>query len=106
MSKYALITDYLVRFLDDEVRKTGLKKVVLGLSGGTSFIKPAKAYLKLEIQLHRLRAQRKHTEHEELKVAAEMASISYHQLQLLGHKVVDRLRRAQRAKRTSQLNGN
>jgi NAD+ synthase len=34
MSKYALITDYLVRFLDDEVRKTGLKKVVLGLSGG------------------------------------------------------------------------
>ncbi|MDA3945294.1 MAG: NAD+ synthase [Helicobacteraceae bacterium] len=34
MSKYALITDYLVRFIDDEVRKTGLKKVVLGLSGG------------------------------------------------------------------------
>ncbi len=34
MSKYALITEYLVRFLDDEVRKTGLKKVVLGLSGG------------------------------------------------------------------------
>ncbi len=34
MSKYALITDYLVRFLDDEVRKTGLEKVVLGLSGG------------------------------------------------------------------------
>lgn len=34
MSKYALITDYLVRFLYDEVRKTGLKKVVLGLSGG------------------------------------------------------------------------
>ena len=29
-----MITDYLVRFLDDEVRKTGLKKVVLGLSGG------------------------------------------------------------------------
>lgn len=34
MSKYALITDYLVRFIDDEVRKTGLKNVVLGLSGG------------------------------------------------------------------------
>ncbi len=34
MSKYALITDYLVRFINDEVRKTGLKKVVLGLSGG------------------------------------------------------------------------
>jgi NAD+ synthase len=34
MSKYAMITDYLVRFIDDEVRKTGLKKVVLGLSGG------------------------------------------------------------------------
>jgi len=34
MSKYALITDYLVRFIGAEVRKTGLKKVVLGLSGG------------------------------------------------------------------------
>ncbi|MCJ7765678.1 MAG: NAD+ synthase [Thiovulaceae bacterium] len=34
MSKYAMITDYLVRFLDDEVRKTGLDSVVLGLSGG------------------------------------------------------------------------
>jgi NAD+ synthase len=34
MSKYAMITDYLVRFLDDEVRKTGLNSVVLGLSGG------------------------------------------------------------------------
>lgn len=34
MSKYALITDYLVRFIDDEVRKTGLNNVVLGLSGG------------------------------------------------------------------------
>ncbi|MGB5966365.1 MAG: NAD+ synthase [Sulfurimonadaceae bacterium] len=34
MSKYALITDFLVRFIDDEVRKTGLKNVVLGLSGG------------------------------------------------------------------------
>ncbi len=34
MSKYAMITDYLTRFLDDEVRKTGLRKVVVGLSGG------------------------------------------------------------------------
>ncbi len=34
MSKYALITEYLVRFLEDEVKKTGLKNVVLGLSGG------------------------------------------------------------------------
>jgi NAD+ synthase len=34
MGKYALITDYLVRFLTDEVMKTGLKKVVVGLSGG------------------------------------------------------------------------
>ena len=34
MSKYAMITDYLVRFLEDEVTKTGLSKVVLGLSGG------------------------------------------------------------------------
>lgn len=34
MSKYSQITDYLVRFLDDEVRKTGMKKVVVGLSGG------------------------------------------------------------------------
>jgi NAD+ synthase len=34
MSKYAMITDYLVRFLDDEVRKTGLNSAVLGLSGG------------------------------------------------------------------------
>jgi NAD+ synthase len=34
VSKYAQITDYLVRFLHDEVRKTGLEKVVVGLSGG------------------------------------------------------------------------
>ncbi len=34
MRKYEMITDYLVRFLDDEVRKTGLNSVVLGLSGG------------------------------------------------------------------------
>jgi NAD+ synthase len=34
MSKYAQISDYLQRFLDDEVRKTGIKKVVIGLSGG------------------------------------------------------------------------
>lgn len=34
MKKYTQITDYLVRFLDNEVRKTGLKKVVVGLSGG------------------------------------------------------------------------
>ncbi|WP_345991586.1 NAD+ synthase [Sulfurimonas sp. HSL-1716] len=34
MKKYAQITDYLVRFLDNEVRKTGLKRVVVGLSGG------------------------------------------------------------------------
>lgn len=34
MSKYAQISDYLQRFLDDEVRKTGIKRVVVGLSGG------------------------------------------------------------------------
>jgi NAD+ synthase len=34
MSKYAQITDYLERFLADEVRKTGIGKVVVGLSGG------------------------------------------------------------------------
>jgi NAD+ synthase len=34
MSKYSQITDYLVRFLQNEVKKTGLKKVVVGLSGG------------------------------------------------------------------------
>lgn len=34
MSKYSQITDYLVNFLDTEVRKTGIKKVVVGLSGG------------------------------------------------------------------------
>ncbi len=34
MSKYSMITDYLVHFLEDEVKKTGLKNVVLGLSGG------------------------------------------------------------------------
>lgn len=34
MSKYAQISDYLERFLDNEVRKTGIKKVVIGLSGG------------------------------------------------------------------------
>lgn len=34
MKKYAQISDYLVRFLDNEVRKTGLKRVVVGLSGG------------------------------------------------------------------------
>lgn len=34
MSKYAMIADYLVRFLRDGVHKTGLKKAVIGLSGG------------------------------------------------------------------------
>lgn len=34
MSKYSLISDYLIAFLKDEVEKTGLKNVVVGLSGG------------------------------------------------------------------------
>jgi NAD+ synthase len=34
MSKYSQITDYLQHFLDNEVRKTGIQKVVIGLSGG------------------------------------------------------------------------
>ena len=34
MSKYAQITEYLHYFLEDEVKKTGIKKVVVGLSGG------------------------------------------------------------------------
>jgi len=34
MIKYEQITEYLQHFLDNEVRKTGLNKVVIGLSGG------------------------------------------------------------------------
>ena len=34
MSKYAHITEYLEYFLDNEVRKTGIQNVVVGLSGG------------------------------------------------------------------------
>ncbi len=34
MSKYSQISDFLQRFLDDEVRKTGINRVVIGLSGG------------------------------------------------------------------------
>ena len=34
MNKYAQITHYLVAFLQDEVFKTGMSRVVLGLSGG------------------------------------------------------------------------
>ena len=34
MGKYSQITDFLQLFLDNEVRKTGMKKVVVGLSGG------------------------------------------------------------------------
>lgn len=34
MGKYSQIAEYLVRFLDDEVKKTGIRKVVVGLSGG------------------------------------------------------------------------
>ena len=34
MKKYEQISTYLQHFLDNEVRKTGLNKVVLGLSGG------------------------------------------------------------------------
>ncbi|TDA64317.1 NAD+ synthase [Sulfuricurvum sp. IAE1] len=34
MDKYALISEYLTRFLEEEVRKTGLSKTVVGLSGG------------------------------------------------------------------------
>jgi len=34
MSKYSQITEYLEYFLDNGVRKTGIQKVVIGLSGG------------------------------------------------------------------------
>lgn len=34
MDKYSQITDYLMIFLQDEVKKTGIEKVVVGLSGG------------------------------------------------------------------------
>ena len=34
MSKYSQITEYLEHFIDNEVRKTGIQKVVIGLSGG------------------------------------------------------------------------
>ena len=34
MSKYSQITDYLTLFLENEVKKTGIEKVVVGLSGG------------------------------------------------------------------------
>jgi NAD+ synthase len=34
MGKYSQITDYLVRFLENEVKKTGINNVVVGLSGG------------------------------------------------------------------------
>jgi len=34
MSKYSQITEYLEHFLENEVKKTGIKKVVVGLSGG------------------------------------------------------------------------
>ncbi|MDO8453145.1 MAG: NAD+ synthase [Sulfurimonas sp.] len=34
MSKYSQISDFLQRFLDNEVRKTGINRVVIGLSGG------------------------------------------------------------------------
>jgi len=34
MNKYTLIENYLVKFLKDEVYKTGLKNAVIGLSGG------------------------------------------------------------------------
>jgi len=34
MGKYSQISEYLERFLDNEVRKTGLNRVVVGLSGG------------------------------------------------------------------------
>lgn len=34
MSKYSQITDYLEHFLENEVNKTGLENVVVGLSGG------------------------------------------------------------------------
>ena len=34
MNKYKLIENFLIKFLQDEVHKTGLKSVVIGLSGG------------------------------------------------------------------------
>jgi NAD+ synthase len=34
MGKYAYTTEYLQYFLEDEVKKTGIKNVVVGLSGG------------------------------------------------------------------------
>lgn len=34
MSKYSQISNYLQEFLENEVRKTGIQKVIVGLSGG------------------------------------------------------------------------
>ena len=34
MSKYGQITEYLEHFIEDEVKKTGIQRVVIGLSGG------------------------------------------------------------------------
>ena len=34
MDKYLQISDFLIRFLENEVKKTGINKVVVGLSGG------------------------------------------------------------------------
>jgi len=34
MGKYSQISDYLILFLENEVKKTGIKKVLVGLSGG------------------------------------------------------------------------
>jgi len=34
MGKYAMISDFLTKFLKNEVEKTGLERVVVGLSGG------------------------------------------------------------------------
>lgn len=34
MTKYELIENYLIKFLKDEVYKTGMKNVIVGLSGG------------------------------------------------------------------------
>ena len=34
MNKYQSIENYLVKFLQDEVKKAGFSKVVLGISGG------------------------------------------------------------------------